>query len=182
MNRKTESDRKKRVKNLLRLFAFKKRGPRRASGRTGRTCRKSLIINDQILRPPPKSSGNIRFCPLTAPTFPEPIRSNPKLRAETPASGRTANTGLNGRRNLWEQHPQLAPTCTYLRQPAPTCGKKIIFSGFRHALAPKPLSQRNACARPALGLKTACKHNRTVRAEHSSARSIWKGNHVKRTR
>ena len=33
----------------------------------GRTCRKSLIINDQILYPPPKSSGNVRFCTFTPP-------------------------------------------------------------------------------------------------------------------
>jgi len=65
-----------------------------------RTCRKSLIINDQILHPPPKSSGNVRFCTLT---FPEPIRGNPKLRAETFASGvagvenPNANAGLNGK-------------------------------------------------------------------------------------
>jgi hypothetical protein len=165
--------------------------------------------------------GTVRFCPFTAPTFPEPIRSNPKLRAETCAAGPTGNTGLNGPCNTRAQHPlqilqivapcctvlqcvapcctqkflqnhcntvhryrsrQLAPTCTYLRQLASTCGIKIIFSGFHRALGPKPLTQRNACAWQALGLKTACKHNRTVRAEYSSARSIWKGNHVKRTR
>jgi len=34
---------------------------------SGRTARKSLIINDQILHPPPKSSGNVRFCTFTPP-------------------------------------------------------------------------------------------------------------------
>ena len=52
------------------------------STRTGRhsekSCRKSLIINDEILHPPPKSSGNVRFCIFTAPPVPnlsEVIRS-----------------------------------------------------------------------------------------------------------
>jgi len=37
---------------------------------SGKTYRKSLIINDQILLPRPKSSGNVRFCTFTAPPFP----------------------------------------------------------------------------------------------------------------
>src|SRR5688572_9925870 len=46
--------------------------------KTGRASealrRKSLIINDQILHPPPKSSGNVRFCLLIIPAHPGPIR------------------------------------------------------------------------------------------------------------
>jgi hypothetical protein len=47
-------------------------------------------------------ASNVRFCTLSALTFPEPIRSNPKLRAETCASDApgaenpNGNTGLNG--------------------------------------------------------------------------------------
>ena len=122
------------MKKLLRLFAFRRRCTNEPSlqslsdirsrrealgslagfldpsqihttktGRaSGRTCRKSLIINDQILHAPPKSSGN-----------PEPIRSNPKLRAETCASGLAGvenPNGLTGHLHL------LALSCTNLRK------------------------------------------------------------------
>ena len=123
------------MKKLLRLFASLAGllNPRqihstktgRASGRTGR---KSLIINDQTLHPPPKSSGNVRFCTLTVLTFPEPIRSNPKLRAETCASGRAGvenpngNTGLNGRCNTCVKYPKVlhrvAVCCSVLHRVA----------------------------------------------------------------
>ena len=65
------------MKNLLHLFAslagFLNPGQihntetGRASGRTGR---KSLMIDDQILHPPAKSSGNVRFCAFAAPPIP----------------------------------------------------------------------------------------------------------------
>ena len=93
---------------------------------SGRTARKSLIINDRLFAPPPKSSGNVRFCTFT---FPEPIRSNPKLRAETCASGPAGaenpngSTGLNGP----VLHPQ--NRCTVLHCVAPCCAQK--FSDVR---------------------------------------------------
>ena len=57
------------MKKLLRFFASAGfLDPSTKTGRaSGRTARKSLIINDQILRPPPKSSGNVRFCAFTPP-------------------------------------------------------------------------------------------------------------------
>ena len=90
---------------------------------SGKSCRKSLIINDQFLRSPPKASGNVRLCTFTAPRYPEPIRGNPKLRAETCASGPgvenpNGNTGLNGP----VQHPQslhrVALCCSVLHRVA----------------------------------------------------------------
>ena len=92
------------MKNLLRLFASLAGflDPRRVhsikTGRAlGKSCRKSLIINDQILHPPSKSSGNVRLCTFT---FPEPIRSNPKLRVETYASGLAGVENPNGDASL----------------------------------------------------------------------------------
>jgi len=64
------------MKNLLCLFAFENRGSR-----------------GPCLPPPPcapclktPSSESLRFCTSTAPTYPGPIRGNPKLRPGTAAS------------------------------------------------------------------------------------------------
>ena len=71
------------MKNLFRIFASVRSVHTTKTGRASEALRhKSLIINDQILHSPPKASGNVRFCVLTAPTHPGPIRGNPKLRAE----------------------------------------------------------------------------------------------------
>jgi len=95
------------MKNLLRLFASLARflDPRRVhsikTGRaSGKSCRKSLIINDQILHPPSKSSGNVRFCAFTLtpiPSLSEVIRS---LRVETYASGLAGVENPNGDASL----------------------------------------------------------------------------------
>jgi len=73
----------------------------------------------------------VRKCPVLLfyrPTFPEPIRGNPKLRAETCASGPgvenpNGNTGLNGP----VQHPSTPPNrCTVLQCVAPCCTQKFL--------------------------------------------------------
>ena len=92
---------------------------------SGRTARKSLIINDQILHPPTQI---VRKCPVLHfyPTHPEPIRGNPNLRAETPrASGRTrvanrnGHAGLNGRCNTPQSLHRVALCCSVLHRVAP---------------------------------------------------------------
>ena len=107
------------------------------TGRASETpCRKSLTINLQILHLPPKSSGNVRFCAFTAPTYPEPIRGNPDLRAGTCASGLAgvenpnSNTGLGARCNAHQRPPS---RCTVLQRVAPCCTvfRPKIFSGLR---------------------------------------------------
>jgi tetratricopeptide (TPR) repeat protein len=133
------------MKNLLCIYAFQKCGtnesllqslsdiqsPREVFGSLPfrKSCRKWLIIKDYVSHPTPKLSGNVRFSPFTAPTYPEPIRSNPKLCAEAYASGLTELESLNGNPVLNRRHNSsvLAPTCINLRQPAPTCGKRIIY-------------------------------------------------------
>ena len=98
----------------------------RASGRTGR---KSLIINGQILHRPPRSSG-----------YPEPIRGNPNLRAETCPSGRTpaksrTATPVVAASATPMQHPQIvAPCCSVLQRVAPCFAQK--FSHVRCNTAP----------------------------------------------
>ena len=100
------------MKNLLRLFASLARflDPRRVhsikTGRaSGKSCRKSLIINDPILHPPPKSSGNVRFCTFTVtpiPSLSEVIRGfalKPVLQAWQEWKTRTVTPALTGRCN-----------------------------------------------------------------------------------
>jgi len=100
------------------------------TGRASETpCRKSLTINLQILHLPPKSSGNVRFCAFTAPTYPEPIRGNPDLRAGTCASSLAgvenpnSNTGLGARCNAHQRPPKslhrVAACCTVLHRVSP---------------------------------------------------------------
>ena len=80
------------------------------------------------LRTPP-SSGNVRFCPFTAQTYPGPIRGNPRLRAETCPSGLTGlqkpnrKPGLNGQCNTHPTPPKslhrVALCCSVLHRVAP---------------------------------------------------------------
>jgi len=82
---------------------------RTKTGRASKTLgRKSLIINVQISHPPPKSSGNVRFC--TACTG--PIRGNPSLRAENP----NRNTRVNGTATPLPNRPN---RCTVLQRVSP---------------------------------------------------------------
>ena len=96
----------------------------RASGRTGR---KFLIINGQILHRPPRSSG-----------YPEPIRGNPNLRAETCPSGRTpaksrTATPVVAASATPMQHPQIvAPCCSVLQ--------RVSLKNFRTSGATPPRS------------------------------------------
>ena len=100
------------------------------SAKTGRAsetpCRKSLIINDQISHPPPKSSGNVRFCALTTRAYTGPIRGNPSLRVENP----NRNTRLNGTATPLPNRPN---RCTVLQCVAACCTvfRPKIFSGLR---------------------------------------------------
>jgi hypothetical protein len=77
---------------------------------------------------------------LTALTFTGPIRSNPKLRAETRASGLpevenpNGNSGLSSRCNTSAQHLRqkrqiVAPCCSVLQRVALCCTQK--FSSLR---------------------------------------------------
>jgi hypothetical protein len=107
--------------------------PRRLHAiKTTQTSRKSLIINKQASHPRPKSVRKSPLFPFHPPFYTEPIRSNPDLRAETCAPG---FTGLEGSTlkvpPAYTNLHLLAPTCTYLRQLASTCGKKFIFRRVR---------------------------------------------------
>jgi len=115
------------------------------TGRASETpCRKSLTINLQILHLPPKSSGNVRFCAFTAPTYPEPIRGNPDLRAGTCASGLAgvenpnSNTGLGARCNAHQRPPS---RCTVLQRVAPCFAQKSF-----HTSGPTPSLSRQSRA------------------------------------
>ena len=169
MNR--ENNRKNRMKNLLRLFASLAGflDPRRVhsikTGRaSGKSCRKSLIINDPILHPPSKSSGNVRFCAFTAPTFPEPIRSNPKFRAETCASGLAGaedpngNTGLNGRCNTHATPPKslhrVALCCSVLHRVSPKNLSDLRCNTFAFPI--EPVHGGTAGMRPPTGVLSKC--------------------------
>jgi hypothetical protein len=84
----------------------------------------TLRLCVRILHPPPKSFGNARFCSFTALTFTGPIRSNPKLRAETCASGLA---GAEIRTAIRPFTPGATPTqyhsnrCTVLQRVAVCC-------------------------------------------------------------
>jgi len=94
------------MKNLLCLFTFENRGSR-----------------GPCLPPPPcapclktPSSESLRFCTSTAPTYPGPIRGNPKLRPGTAASrlGKAEpQPPLPGQCNTMQRHPD---RCTVLQR------------------------------------------------------------------
>jgi hypothetical protein len=93
------------MKNLRGLFAFKRHGP----------SEPSLLSLSAIA---------VRFCSFTVPTNPGPIRSNPKLRAETCAAGPAGvenpngNSGFNSRCNTCLKTPN---RCTVLQCVAACC-------------------------------------------------------------
>ena len=116
------------MENLLRLFASLAGflDPRRVhsikTGRvSGKSCRKSLIINNPILHPPSKSSGNVRFYTFTLtpiPSLSEVIRGfalKPVLQAWQEWKTRTVTPALTGRCNTPQSLHRVAVCCTVFR-------------------------------------------------------------------
>jgi len=117
------------MENLLRLFASLAGflDPRRVdsikTGRvSGKSCRKSLIINNPILHPPSKSSGNVRFYTFTLtpiPSLSEVIRGfalKPVLQAWQEWKTRTVTPALTGRCNTPQSLHRVAPCCSVLHR------------------------------------------------------------------
>ena len=162
------------MKNLLRLFASLARflDPRRVhsikTGRaSGKSCRKSLIINDQILHPPSKSSGNVRFCTFTVtpiPSLSEVIRSfalKPMLQAWQEWKTRTVTPALTGRCNTPQSLHRVALCCSVLHRVSPK-----NFS----ALSATPLLSRQSRAGAWWYFRDAPAGNRRVR--HAACRRV----------
>src|SRR5688572_23997479 len=116
----------KRMKNLLRLFAFKSRAHDLPclSPPPCPPCASVLSLrNPDTSGLTKRSPRNLPFCAFTVPTCPEPIRGNPKLRAETCPS---CLTGLVKPNRNTLNDVGFPGGCTYLHQVAPTCGLKIF--------------------------------------------------------
>ena len=92
------------------------------STKTGRasekSCHKLLLINGRILDPPPKSSGNVRFC---FPDLTEVIRTfalKPVLQACQKCKTRTVTAALTGGCNTPKSLHRVAPCCSVLHRVA----------------------------------------------------------------
>jgi len=104
------------MKNLFRIFASVRSVHTTKTGRASeKSCHKLLLINGRILDPPPKSSGNVRFC---FPDLTEVIRTfalKPVLQACQKCKTRTVTAALTGGCNTPKSLHRVAPCCTVLR-------------------------------------------------------------------
>ena len=137
------------MKNLLRLFASLAGflDPRRVhsikTGRvSGKSCRKSLIINNPILHPPSKSSGNVRFYTFTItpiPSLSEVIRGfalKPVLQAWQEWKTRTVTPALTGQCNTPPSLHRVALCCSVLHRVSPKNFSALRCNTFTFPTAP----------------------------------------------
>jgi len=140
------------MKRLLRLLAFRSRAPRGPCLSPSPSPRCPPCA--PCLKPPP---GDARFCAFTAPTCPEPIRGNPRLRAETCPSGPTGLEKPNRNNGQCNTHPKppkslhrVAVCCSVLHRVSPKnfshlrCNTSQTYFWCR----PRALTRRSTPLRP----------------------------------
>jgi len=131
---------------FLRLFAIKKRRTNESSlSRSACAPARPPSLLRALPAALPFPSPVSSVCSvLRRPTTenPGPIRGNPKLHAETCASGLAgvekphSNIGLNGPCNTHAIPPIVAPCCTVLQCVAPCCAQKFFTPQVQHLHVP----------------------------------------------